>query len=199
MSQFIETIRLLDGRPGNLAFHQARFERTRRESMGIKNHPLLENIIQVPDGLDKGIFKCRVIYDREIVRLEFESQNIRAVKTLKLVVSNTISYRYKYADRAELNKLFEQRNSCDDILIVKDGNITDSYYANVALWDGFDWYTPDSPLLPGTMRASLLSDGSLLEKRVRVEEINKYEKIRLINAMNSLHESKDIPVVNIAL
>ena len=38
-----------------------------------------------------------------------------------------------------LDDLFEQRGSCDDILIVKQSCITDSYFANVVLGDGVSW------------------------------------------------------------
>ena len=194
MSQYIETIKLLNGVLENLSYHQARFEHTRRETLRLKNHPLLEQIIQVPGGLDRGLFKCRVIYGREVELIEFEPREKRVVSTLKLVVSETVSYGYKYADRSELDNLYQLRGSCDDILIVKNRCITDSYYANVALWDGSHWHTPDTPLLPGTMRASLLAAGSLKEGHIKVEDLEHYEKIRLINAMNDIHEAADIPI-----
>jgi len=89
------------------------------------------------------------------------------------------------------------RRECDDILIVKNGCLADSYFANVALWDGAGWATPDTPLLPGTMRASLLAAGQITEKHILAEHLDHYQTIRLINAMNSLHESADIPIENI--
>jgi 4-amino-4-deoxychorismate lyase len=181
----------------NLSWHQSRFERTRREALGLKKHTALEQVITIPDGLDRGLYKCRVVYGKTVERIEFEPHEKRVVNSLKLVVSETITYGYKYADRTDLDTLYQLRGECDDILIVKNGCLKDSYYANVVLWDGAGWVTPDTPLLPGTMRASLLADGQITEKHIRVEHLDQYEKIRLINAMNNLHESPDIPVENI--
>ena len=111
-----------------------------------------------------------------------------------MVVSDTISYGYKYADRSALDILYNLRGNCDDILIVIMGCITDSYYATVAMWDGERWYTPDTPLLPGTMRASLLEQGVLKASRLLAGELHRFQFIRLINAMHSLEEGPEISV-----
>ncbi|MCK5137026.1 MAG: aminotransferase class IV [Bacteroidales bacterium] len=194
MSLYIESIKLLDGKLKNLQYHQRRFEKTRRDTMGLKNHPLLENAIRIPDGLEKGFLKCRVVYGKEIERLEFEPYEKRVITSLRLVNSDTISYEYKYADRAALDTLYRLKGPCDDILIVKNGCITDSSFANVALWDGTGWFTPDTPLLPGTMREFLLSDGILKEQRILRGDLAGFKKVRLINAMNDLNDGPDIPM-----
>lgn len=194
MSLYIESIKLLDGELKNLPYHQRRFEKTRRDKMGLKSHPQLENMIRIPNGLEQGFLKCRVVYGREIERLEFEPYEKRAITSLRLVNSDTISYGYKYADRAALDTLYQLKGTCDDILIIKNGFITDSSFANVVLWDGSGWFTPDTPLLPGTMRASLLSDGILKEQSILRVDLEKFEKVRLINAMNDLNDGPDIPM-----
>jgi 4-amino-4-deoxychorismate lyase len=197
MSPYIETIKLMNGVLENLSWHQIRFERTRRETLGLRKHPALEQVITIPGGLERGLYKCRVVYGKTIERIEFEPHEKRVVNSLKLVVSETISYGYKFASRSDLDTLYQMRGDCDDILIVKNGCLTDSYYANVVLWDGARWTTPDTPLLPGTMRASLLANGLITEKHILAEHLDQYEKARLINAMNHLRESPDIPVENI--
>jgi 4-amino-4-deoxychorismate lyase len=194
MSPYIETINLLDGVLRNLQYHQERFERTRSEDLRLKSHPELGKIIQIPDGLDLGNYKCRVVYGKEIERIEFEPHVDKTIKSLKLVSSDTIFYGYKFADRSALDLLFRLRGSCDDIVIVKNGCITDSYYANVIFWNGVGWYTPDTPLLPGTMRASLLADGSIAEQRIRPDDLSKFQKLRLINAMNDLNGGQELPI-----
>jgi len=197
MSPFIETIKLLEGELKNLSYHQARFNRTRAEVFGLQDHPRLIREIPVPDGLDRGFFKCRVLYGKEIERIEYEPQTRQEINSLKLVTSDTVSYGYKYSDRSSLEALYEQRGDCDDILIVRQHCITDSYYANVALFDGTDWFTPDTPLLPGTMRASLLDDGSLKEARIMVSDLGGFQKLRLINALNNLEEGPEIEIKDI--
>ena len=119
MSLYFETIQLLDGELKNLEFHQERFERTRSKALGLKRHPLLSEVIQVPRGLEQGVLKCRVIYEKEIVRIEYEPHQAQKVHSLKMVYSDSIEYGFKYVDRSELEILFHQRGYCDDILIEK--------------------------------------------------------------------------------
>ncbi|MEN8158025.1 MAG: aminotransferase class IV family protein [Bacteroidota bacterium] len=192
MFPFIETIKLLDGELKNLSWHQERLERTRFEVLGLDEHPELLLEIPVPDGLDRGLFKCRVLYGEVIERIEYEPYYHPDIHSLKLVRSDSISYGYKSADRSDLDALYAQKGDCDDILIVKNGCITDSYFANVALFDGTHWHTPDTPLLKGTMRAFLLEEGVLTEARIKENELGDFQKIRLINAMNSLDEGPEI-------
>ncbi len=198
MSPYFETIKLLDGVINNISYHQERFERTRNQELGIKKHPSLTEIIQIPDGLDRGLYKCRVLYGEKIERIEYEPYTVREVRSLKVVKSDTISYGFKLTDRSELEALFHQRESCDDILIVKKGFVTDSYYANLALWDGEGWVTPDTPLLPGTMRASLLFKKELEVRQITLENLGNYQKIRLVNAMNDLKEGPEIEMKNVS-
>jgi len=199
MYPFIETIKLLDGELRNLSCHQLRFNRTRSEVLGLRNHPQLSREIPVPDGLQWGVYRCRVLYGKDIERIEYEPYRKPVVNSLKLITSDTISYGYKSSDRTSLTALYEQRGRCDDILIVKQGCLTDSFYANVALWDGISWVTPDTPLLPGTMRASLLAEGTLKEARITRGDLESFQKIRLINAMNDMDRGPEIPVGHVCV
>lgn len=199
MSQYIETIQLLNGLLLNLEFHQLRFERTRKEELCITNHPRLAEQITVPKGLETGKFKCRVTYEKVIDLIEFEPQLPSEIRSLKLVYSDSIAYGYKYADRSQLETLFQQRGECDDILVVKKGAISDSCFANVAFWDGEFWLTPDTPLLQGTMRASLLNKDMIREAHITPQDLNRFQKLKLINAMNDLEHAPEIPVESIHL
>ena len=194
MSLFIETIRLEDGELKNLRFHQERFEKTRYEKLGIRKHPHLEEIIQIPGGHEKGLFKCRLIYGKDFQSIEFIPYERKKINSLKAVISDTINYNYKSTDRNELEALFRLREGCDDILIIRSGYITDSYYANVVFWDGENWFTPHEPLLPGTMRAYLLEKGIIRERSITLRDTVRYKKVRLINAMSDLHDAPEIPI-----
>ena len=194
MSQYIESIKSRNGEVLQLSLHQSRFNRTREELLGLTRHPDLSAHISVPDSATQGVYKCRLLYGRDITQVEILPYHKPKIHSLKVVRSDSISYGYKYADRSELEKLYEQRGSCDDILIVKNGWITDSYFANVALWDGSRWVTPKNPLLKGCMRFSLLSSGTITERAIRLDELFRYKYIRLINAMNDLSDGIEIPV-----
>ena len=71
----------------------------------------------------------------------------------------------------------------DDILIVRRGLLTDTSIANIALFDGKDWFTPKLPLLRGTCRTALIDNGIIKEKDIRPEELSSYSFVRLFNAM----------------
>ena len=71
----------------------------------------------------------------------------------------------------------------EDVLIVKDGCLTDTSIANVALYDGKMWCTPSHPLLRGTKRAELLDKKIIVEKDIPQAHLGKYSKIMLFNAM----------------
>jgi 4-amino-4-deoxychorismate lyase len=198
MSLLVETIRIEDGRILNVSFHNERMTRTLYNIYGLKSEPCLEKIISVPPSAGHGIFKCRVLYDDKTTTLEFLPYSRRLVRSLKIVPSDEICYPYKYTNRDRINRLFEMRGECDDIIIVKFGNVTDSSYANVIFRDpSGKWFTPSTFLLPGTRRANLLHSGLINEADISLDDISKYSEIRLINAMTDMGDSVGIPVSNI--
>lgn len=182
MCRFIETICIEDGQILNLPRHQQRVDSTRRHYFGqMPRLNLGEHIRNT--GCGNGRIRCRVTYGADIQNIEYFPYHIRSVKTLKPVECDSMEYSYKYADRSALDSLFTRRGEADDILIVRNGLLTDTSIANIALWDGRQWHTPARPLLKGTRRAELLDNGILTEHDIPVEKIWTYRKIRLFNAM----------------
>ena len=102
---------------------------------------------------------------------------------MALIQADDIDYACKSTDRSALNRLFARRGAYDDILIVRRHLLTDTSIANIALFDGSHWHTPQHPLLKGTKRAELLDKGILTEKDIRMEELPAYSTVRLFNAM----------------
>ena len=84
--------------------------------------------------------------------------------------------------------LLKKKGDCSDILIVKNGFITDTSFSNIIFLKCGRWYTPNTPLLKGTKRAKLLDLGLINERSIRPEEMGNYEKVGLINAMLELGE-----------
>lgn len=188
MCQLIETIKIKDKTICNIEYHTKRFNKTRKKLFNISSEIDLNDIIKIPANLTSETYKCRVTYSTDIELIEFEKYEKKEIKSLKVINYNNIDYSYKYKDRTLLNKLFEKRNDCDDIIIVKNNLVTDSSYANIVFFDGQNWYTPTKPLLPGTKRALLLSTGKIEEREIMKSDIYNYEKISLINAMLDLSE-----------
>jgi len=197
MCPLFETIKCNDGKLFNLEFHQVRFEKAQKGYFGISPQLTLSEKLEIPEFAKNGLFRCRVTYSKQIDKVEFLPHQFRQIKSLKLVEDNEIDYRFKYADRERLNLLFEKRGNCDDIIIVKNECITDSLAANLIFFDGEKWMTPETSLLPGTQRAKLLDEGKITECSITPEDIRKFEKVGLINAMQDLENMPVIELQNI--
>lgn len=188
MCQFVETIRVEKGVAANLPFHEVRLNETIRQF-----RPQAERIA-LGDLLHEAFryverTKARVVYDANgVVDLSFAPYALREIRTLKIVHSETIDYHLKSTDRSALGELLAQRGACDEVIIVKNGRVTDSSFSNVAFFDGEGWTTPAHPLLKGTMRERLLREGRLCEGDVREGEIRNFQAVALFNAMIDLGE-----------
>lgn len=183
MCRFFESIKLKDGVFYRLNLHQERVNKAfatwfpNEEPINI-----FENLHQyaIPQS---GVYKCRLVYDVDVQLLEFVPYERREIKTLKLVETDLESYSYKNEDRTGLNTAFAKRDACDDVLLVRNGLLTDTSYCNIALSDGENWFTPRIPLLYGVNRAELLTNGQLIEMDITVDDLKNYQQIVLFNAM----------------
>ena len=198
MSRLLETIKVSGNRLQNLPYHNQRLNYTRKEIYHYQDSISLEMSIEIPLSLDPNIgYKCRVLYQKAIEEVEFIPHHPHKIRSLKIVEDNAISYPFKYEDRTKLHQLFSQREKCEDILIIKDGFLTDTSIANVILFDGLKWYTPNTPLLRGTMRAQLLENQLIEEAEIRFSDLNRFKKLMVVNALNDFNESAAIPISSI--
>lgn len=183
MCRFVESIKLKDGVFYRLKLHQERVNKAFAACYP-DDEPIsiFETLSQslVPQ---EGTYKCRVVYDNLVGLLEIVPYSPRGIHSLKLVETELESYPYKLEDRTGFNAAFAQRGDCDDVLLVKNGLLTDTSYCNIALYDGKSWVTPRLPLLYGVNRADLLAHEKLIEKDISVDELKNYQKIALFNAM----------------
>jgi 4-amino-4-deoxychorismate lyase len=196
MSLLIETIKLVDGNFCNLFHHEQRMIRSLEMLCGVEEDIILDKFLSELSIPRQGVFKCRIVYDDQTKEVEFIPYKLRKVNTLKIVENDRINYEFKYADRRQIDKLFEDRESCDDILIVKKGEVTDTSYANIVFRRGQEWVTPWSPLLKGTMRQKLIDDNKIIPEKIRLEDITSFQSFKLINAMLEF-DAPEIDVTNI--
>lgn len=194
---FIETIKVVDGKFLNLSYHMDRMNRT---MISFFNTTMFVElwIGDIPQELRVGLVKCRIVYSYRSVQVEYERYNFREIKSLKLVTDNTIDYSFKYKDRTAINSLYAIKEGCDDILIIKDGFITDTSFANVVFENESGLYTPSTYLLAGTKRNQLLKEGVIKEAEIQEENIRDYSKLYLINAMIDIEDdiSLDISAIS---
>jgi 4-amino-4-deoxychorismate lyase len=71
----------------------------------------------------------------------------------------------------------------DDIIVIKNGILTDTSIANIAYKINEIWYTPKTPLLNGTTRQRYLDNGIIHEKDIGINDIHKIEEFAILNAM----------------
>lgn len=150
------------------------------QCLGFKIPFDLQALITPPEV---GVYRCRFIYDADSYRIEFHPYTSRKISSLHLISENTVHYPLKYTYRNELDSLFERRDACDDVLIVKDGILKDTTTANIALLINGQWLTPQTPLLFGTTRARLIDEGLLMPAVLTPEDISNAQKIAIMNAM----------------
>lgn len=186
----------MDGKIRNLEFHQERLNRSRWKLFGLKDEIDLENIIK--SGFNgahplAGKIKCRIIYGEKIESIEFIPYQIKKINSVRLIENNEIEYPFKFEDRSAF-ELMKDSVTEDEIIIVKNGQITDTSYSNLIFFDGENWITPTSFLLNGTMRQLLLQSGKITEDEVNPKDLNRFISFQLINAMMDLDESPELDV-----
>ena len=187
MYPFVETIRVEDGMPRNLRYHQERMERTMSRFFPYATVPSLESALDNHAWPSDKVMKVHVEYGGQgITLVRAEEYHIRTIRKLRLIACDEIDYAYKSADRRRLEQLAGMKGDADEIIIVKNGLLTDTSYSNIALYDGTEWATPRRPLLRGTMRQALLDSGVLTERDITPEDYNSYRLVSLINAMMPL-------------
>ncbi len=194
MFPLFETLCLKNGVPQNLEWHQKRMNFSSKAVFGKPVvFRLADEIIIQPMYLS-GNVRCRVDYNLNQVKLTFRSYHSVKISSLRLINADNLDYPHKFADRRALEEAFALRDGCDDVLFVKNGLITDTSIANVVLWNGTHWLTPARPLLPGTCRARLLSEGKIHKSNIRVENLGNFTKLRLINALRDFKDTYDISI-----
>ncbi len=198
MCLLLETICIENRQVRNVEYHNRRMNRSRKELLGISPELDLRDIIRIPAGMGTGTCKCRVIYDQKVREVQILPYQPGKIESLKIVEDNEIDYRYKYADRSRLEQLLSLKGDCDDILILKDGYLTDTSYTNIVFRepDG-SWVTPANALLRGTMRQHLLDRGDITEAKIKPGDLTKFNLARLINCMMDLDTGSVIEMKNI--
>lgn len=177
--KFLETIKSINGKAHHLKYHQKRLDSV----LNFLNSAVEYNLEDLLDPPLEGLYKCRVVYDKANIEVTYIPYVKKEVKSLKIIHCNSIEYDKKYENRDVINKLFIQKEKCDDILIVKDLLVKDTSISNIAFYNGENWITPKSPLLQGTTKTRLIESGFLLEQDIYINELKLFSKVALMNAM----------------
>ena len=173
--QYFETIKCEDEEVFNLDYHNKRISRT----VGLNLN--LQEYIYPPSP---ELLRCKVIYSEDgIQNVEYFKYKKREINSFKLIFDEKIEYSKKYLDRTIIDELYVKKENADEIIIIKNGIVSDTSIANIAVFDGNNWITSFSPLLFGTTRARLLEEKRIFEKDITIDMLKKAERIALMNAM----------------
>ena len=146
---------------------------------------------------EDGLYKFRIEYDLDN---NFKTQIIPYVISelddFELVIDNDINYSFKSADRTQLQKL-KDKSHADEIIIVKNNQITDTSYSNILFLKDKTWFTPKSYLLNGVMRQNLLQSKEIKETEITLDNIKNFTHFQLINALNDFDDMFIYPIEKI--
>ncbi|MBI9035337.1 MAG: aminotransferase class IV [Bacteroidales bacterium] len=198
MSQLFETIRLENGRFFNLEYHQQRMNKAYLHFFPGRIPFNLEKFLSEKEFPHQGLYRCRMDYNGPHHSVEFHSYKRRIISSLQLVCNDEIEYSYKYSNREVLQQLLLKKNNCDEIIIVKNGLLTDTTFSNLIFFDGSNWYTPSIPLLNGTKRQFLLNNGLIQEKDISPQDLKSFHSVCLINAMLDLNYNDALPIQTVS-
>ncbi len=175
MTKYFETIKIQDYEIFNLSYHEKRIAKT----IGL-NINLQDYIYPISSKL----LRCKIIYDKtDILDVQYFPYEKKQIKTFKIIFDDDIEYSRKYLDRKHLDNLYKQRQNCDEIIIIKNGIVTDTSIANIAIFYDGMWIVSKHSLLEGTTKARLVEEKKLVEKNISFEMLQKAKKIALLNAM----------------
>lgn len=186
-----ETIAIVHGKPQNLAYHQHRYACSLAKFYPNTPYHVFDLADVLQNFLAKNppthdLMRCRVDYHASDMAMTLAAYQRKRAMTFCPVICDDIDYSLKFTNRHPLNALRQQRGECDEVIIIKQGLVTDCTIGNLVFRKNNHWYTPSTPLLQGTQRAKLLAEQRIQARPIWLSDIERYEEIRLINALNPL-------------
>jgi len=197
MYPLFESIYIENGQIRNGLYHEFRFKNSYFEHFGDNPGYSLFDNLNLPE-LDSSLkYKLRIDYNKTGTYRTISEYLNKIPNTLRLLQDNTIDYSLKYGNRNHLNDLYNQRAGADDVLIIKNGHITDATYSNIIFTDGAKIVTPSTPLLHGTCRERLITENKIQKAEIRKDNLHQYNSFQLINALNDFNKNRWIDIQNI--
>jgi len=186
---FLESIGVYEGQAPLLPYHQERVDRTFAAFYpGQKPLDLLELWQQTNFSPEK--VKWRIAYNAHEHNAEILSFPNRNIERLQVVQDDTIEYAYKFTERESLDALYANKSDvADEILIIRNGLLTDAYYYNIVVKTESGLLTPRTPLLAGVMRAYCLEKEQVQLADIRMNDLKNSEGIYLINSLHPLERA----------
>lgn len=195
----VESISIKDAGPEHLELHQERLEAA-RAALALwfrkPTPPRLDLEASLSRALESFLersghkgsspqIKGRIAYGLDgIGQIGFEIYHRPRAERALLLDCGNLTYRFKWQDRSQFKKVCEGLPEGGYPIFHRNGILTDGLSANLVIELDGKLLTPDSPLLAGTMRESLLRAGRLDSVQLSIEDLLRADKVWLINALN---------------
>lgn len=201
MCLFLETICIDRARLQNVRSHLDRIKRTRNEFFQSRNTDDFEKLIEsIPPITDSEKYKLRIEYNSKILKYSLEPYTPRKISAMYFVEAADLQYNFKFCNRKDLLLLKASCKPETEIIITQNSFVTDTTYSNLAFYRKGKWFTPETYLLPGTKRNTLIKKGELQTAQIHRNDVKEFEKVSLINAMLDLGDlvfpTKEIQMEN---
>jgi para-aminobenzoate synthetase/4-amino-4-deoxychorismate lyase len=195
----LETMRLEGGRVALLDGHLARLSGSARYH-GI---PLQLATVRARISAEAGDARLRLLVSPDgVVAVERAPLPPRAVEPVPVAFSAELVDRHdpalfhKTTRRAPYERRRAERpDAFETLLVNREGEVTEGTFTNlVADLDG-ERVTPplDAGLLPGVFRAGLLARGEVRERRLRVGDLARANRLWIVNALRRWIEARLVP------
>ena len=193
MSRFIESIKVEDQKIFLKELHQKRMNNTFSNFGKVCKIDIYNLFLNLEHDED-GLYKFRIEYDLENnFKTQIIPYAISELGDFELVIDNEIDYSFKSADKTQLQKM-KDKSHADEVIIVKNNQITDTSYSNLLFLKDKTWFTPKSYLLNGVMRQNLLHLKEIKETEVTLDNIKEFTHFQLINALNDFDDMFIYPI-----
>jgi 4-amino-4-deoxychorismate lyase len=184
---FVEEIKVAQGQYFNLEGHAIRMDRTIRHFF---RKPFFQAALpkSLPEPPHKGLHKCILLYDENIVSTTFEPFTLPTIKSLALVNAPGIDFIYKSQNKDPLLKILEF-SKADEAIIVRNTFVTNATSANLVFEDeeGALW-TPLHYIHSGTKREFYLKRKMITTYPIKASSIRSFTRVILINALIDLED-----------
>ena len=183
MFPLFESIKIENGKIFLTESHQKRINKTFDKFYKKENPWELKQIFSKINVPQNGLYKMKFNYSEKKYKIEFKKYLLKKIVKIKCYEINDFTYSFKFSDRRKIEYFYTKKLDCQDILMIKNGYLTDTSYCNIILFDGFSWFTPEKPLLEGVQREKLLESKMISKTKIKLNEINDFKQFKLINAM----------------
>lgn len=195
MCLFIETILIKNGILKNLQYHQKRVNITTKKHFGSMSIDLKKETLKAPKI---GIYRCRITYSKKVKKVEFSPYVLTKKAKIKAIVTD-LDYNFKKNDRKEIEEALKsaKEEGFDEVLFVKNGFVTDTSIANIAFFNGKEWFTPVFSLLKGTMRERLIDARFLKKAAIKKKDIASFSFFALFNSLSGFYVAGSVKNINL--